>query len=223
MNNIGKAISIIAVGLVMTGCASTQTNSQQYTSTTKKDEELSAKIAYAPDIDVSYAEVVGDIDENIGTNVRWGGKVLKSTQIDDSTIRLTVFSHPLAAEGRPVKARKANDESGRFIVDLTDGLAKGVKLQGRFVTFYGGITSRLAVKNGDREKILPVVNAQELVKWNNVLQQEKSVASVNRYSNWHYGYKSSYNLPSYGKAYNGYNKSRSSSSYSNISSLDQSR
>ena len=239
MSNIRKAILVIALGVVMTGCASTQTKPQQYSSTQstptenastqtkqEKAEELSANIIYAPDIDVSYAEVLIDIDKNIGTDVRWGGKVLKSTQIDESTIRLTVFSHPLATDGRPIKTQKADDENGRFIVDLKDGLAKGVDFQGRFVTFYGGVTSRLVVTNGDREKALPVIDAQELVNWN-TLERSRNYANNRRgnayyslgYKGGFYGFGLGYHSPFYGKSHFGFRNRHSSFGYSKFSSF----
>ena len=238
MSIIRKITSIIALGLFITGCASTQTKPQQYTSAQTKQqsastqteqqiEELSPNITFAPTIDISYAEVLNDIDKNIGTDVRWGGKVLKSTQVNDSTIRLTVFAYPLSNDGRPVKTQKTDEKSGRFIVDLTNDLAKGVDFQGRFVTFYGGVTSQLVVTNGDRQKALPIINAQELVDWN--LSDQNSSYTNNRRGNSYYGsgyrggryygFRSGYRSPYYGKFHFGYRNRRTSFGYSKFGSF----
>ena len=184
MNTFKKLTLTSGLSLVLAACASTYTEQQQYSSAqteleqatpikTKRQqikEELSPNITFPPAIDITYADVSGKVDQHIGTNVRWGGQVIESTQIDDLTIRMTVFGYPLANNGRPVKKEKANENYGRFIVELKDGSAKNVDFKSRFVTLYGDITSQLAITNGDLQKTIPVVNAEELVDWNRVDQ-----------------------------------------------------
>ena len=235
-----KVTLVATLSLVMVGCASTRTEQQQYSSAqtnqeqaisakTKRqqiEEELSQNITFAPTIDIAYADVINDIDQNIGTDVRWGGQVVESIQINDSTIRLTVFGYPLSSDGRPEKPKKTDEKYGRFIVDLKDSLAKGVDFKGRLVTLYGGITSQLIVTNGDRQKAIPIIAAKELVDWNRV-DQVRSYAN-NRRGNLHYslgyrrgyygllglGYGYGYYNPYYRKSYFGYRNRYSSFGYS---------
>ena len=135
--------------------------------------ERSSNIAFPPAIDISYAEVLGNIDQNIGANVRWGGQVIESVKVDDSTVRLTLFTYPLSTQGRPLITEQTGSQSGRFIVDLRDGFAQGVDFHGSLLTFYGDITSSLVISNGSRQTEIPVINAQEFVDWN-VVDQNRS-------------------------------------------------
>lgn len=225
MSILRKVTLVTAVSLVMAGCASTRTEQQQYSSAqvnqeqsisvkTKRqqiEEELSPNITFAPAIDVTYADVVNEIDQNIGTDVRWGGHVVESTLIDDSTIRLTVFGYPLSSDGRPEKPKKSEEKHGRFIVDLKDSLAKSVDFKGRLITLYGSIASQLVVTNGDRQKAIPIITAKELVDWNRVDQVRSYAKNLRNRSYYNLGYRRGYYglgygyyYPFYGKSYFGY-------------------
>ena len=160
MSIVKRVLPIIVLGIVLSGCASTKNKPEP--------QEVSSKISFAPAIDVSYAEVTSNIQQNIGTEVRWGGQVIESETINDSTVRLTVFAYPLSSEGRPIKTGQVDDKGGRFIVDLTDGFAQETNFDGHFVTFYGGVASSVVLTNGNRQKSFPVINAEELVDWNMV-------------------------------------------------------
>jgi len=76
-------------------------------------------------------------------------------------------------EGRPIETQSNDDEGGRFIVNLTNGLAQGVNLKGHYLTFYGDIRSGFTIKNGKREKEIPMINALEFVDWN-VVDENKA-------------------------------------------------
>ena len=205
-----KVIPIFLLGLIMSGCASTQIIPQV--------NEVPTSISYAPVIDIAYADVITDIDENIGVNVRWGGEVIDSIQLNDSTVRLTVYGYPLSNEGRPfkqsIKARQDREESGRFIVELNQNLAEGIEFKGHFVTFYGGVASKLVVTNGNREKQIPVIDAQEIVDWtiidsnrNYVKDYRGNAYYALSYSGRHLGYRTRLNSPYY---YRGFRRGYSS-------------
>ena len=226
--NFLKRLTLIGLSLTMAACASTQIEQQQYSSTQSKaekqttsvktkrqqiSEELSPNITFPPTIDVAYIDIEDKVDQHIGTTVRWGGQVIESTQIDDSTIRMTVFSHPLTNDGRPLKQKAVAENGGRFIVELKDSTAKDIDFKGRFITLYGGITSKLVVKNGEFETTIPVINAQELVDWNRV-DQIRSYAKNLRsraYYNRSYGYYG----PSYGRGFFRYKNSHYSFGFHN--------
>ena len=196
MKILKNTFLIIGFGLVLSGCATSQVN--------KKHSEISSKIVYAPAIDVSYSEVSANVDQNIGTNVRWGGQVINSETIDDSTLRLTVFSYPLSIEGRPIKTSLLAKQGGRFIVDLTEGFANDIDFNQHFITFYGDIASSLTITNGNRQKTIPIVNAQELVDWNIIDENSNYVRRYRgnafhslAYRNGHLGF----GYPYYGRRY----------------------
>ena len=167
--------------------------------------ERSSNIAFPPAIDISYDEVLANVDQNIGANVRWGGQVIESVKVNDSVTRLTVFAYPLSTEGRPLKAGQTDSEGGRFIVDLHDDFAQGIDFQGSFLTFYGDVTSRFIVTNGNRQKEIPVINAQEFVDWN-MVDQNRGYATDQRRNSYYrlgsrvgsIGYRPHFYSPYYG-------------------------
>lgn len=212
-----KLISAMGLFLVLVGCAS-QGN---YSASQKaKKAEASPLIAYAPAIDLSYKEVTEDINGNIGVNVRWGGQIIQTEQVNETTSRLTVFAYPLTPNGRPIQSGQASTDSGRFIVELKDGLANDISFDGHLVTFYGGISDKKTLTNGNKQKTIPVISAVELIDWD-IVDREK-VASKRRgnafyslgyrtghfYSRGRYGYGNPYfNYSRYG------HRSRHSSYY----------
>ena len=204
MSIVRKVLPIIILGIVLSGCASTK-NKQPV-------QEVPSKISFAPAIDVSYAEVTANIEKNIGTNVRWGGQVIESEALNDSTVRLTVFAYPLSNDGRPIKTGQVDDQGGRFIVDLTDGFAQEENFDGHFLTFYGGVASRVVVTNGNRQKSFPVITAEELVDWN-MVDDSRGYANDDRRGNayyslglrkGHFGYPHSFGFSRFGHNRFGY-------------------
>jgi len=104
------------------------------------NDAFAPNIAFAPAIEISYKEVLDNLEQSIGADVRWGGQVIESVKVNDSTVRLTVFAYPLSNEGRPLQTVQSSD-GGRFVVDLIDGFAENIDFNGRFLTFYGDVTS----------------------------------------------------------------------------------
>jgi len=179
-------LPIIFLGLVLSGCASTKGTG---THTKQADKEATSNISFAPAIDVPYSEVASNIKPNIGLNVRWGGRVIKSTAIDETTTRLTVYSYPLSSDGRPIGGRNVHKKTGQFIVDLTDGFVTDVDFNGHFLTFYGGVSGEQLVTNGNRQKTIPIVNAEELVDWNMVDGNTRNVNNSRGNSYYALGHK----------------------------------
>lgn len=213
-HTIKHILPIIGLALALSGCASTGVQTKQ------ASEEATSRISFAPAIDVSYTEVANDIEPNIGVNVRWGGQVIDSSVIDESTTRLTIYSYPLGADGRPIKSNSVQQKSGRFVVDLTDGFANESDFNGHFLTFYGGVAGELVVTNGNRQKTIPVISAEELVDWNEV---DRSRSNVNNrrgnafyglgYSTGHFGYGGRFGSSYYGGSRFGYSSPYYSSFY----------
>ena len=140
----------------------------QATLAQQQGDEHSSNIAFPPEIDISYNQAFNNIDQIIGTNVRWGGEVLESTTIDDSTVHLTVYAHPLSDDGQPIQAQYEDDHGGRFVVHLINGFAQNIDFTGHYLTFYGTISSKTVLTNGNRQKGVPVISALEFVDWDSV-------------------------------------------------------
>ena len=210
---------LMGLVLVLSGCASTGVHNKQVSDV----KEASSRISFAPAIDVSYSEVASDIKQNVGVNVRWGGQVIDSVVIDESTTRLTVYSYPLDSEGRPFESKSVQQKSGRFVVELTDGFAKESSFNGRFLTFYGGVVGESLVTNGNRQKAIPVVNAEELVDWNEIDDSQRNVRNRRGnafyglgYSTGHFGYRSRFGSSYYGGSRFGYGRSYYGNGYSSF-------
>ena len=205
MRILKNVLPIIAVGLVLSGCASNKHSKPA-------QQTVSPQIVYAPAIDVSYEQVTSNINQSIGTNVRWGGQVIETVAIDDSTIRLTVFAHPLSNEGRPITAGQVKQKSGRFYVDLKDGFTEQADFNGHFVTFYGDITSGQVVTNGNLQKTIPVINAQELVDWN-IIDDSRRYAQDRRGNSY---YSLGYRTGHFGYPYYGFSRFGLSTRYASF-------
>ena len=193
-SSVKRILPIIALGLALTGCASTTGKHVKNPS-----EETPSRISFAPAIDVPYSEVARDITSNVGVNVRWGGRVIDSVSVDEQTTRLTVYAFPLSSNGRPISDDSKQQKIGRFIVELTDGFAAESDFDGHFLTFFGGVSGQSLVTNGNRQKHIPVINAEELVDWNlidggrNNFNDRRGNAYYSLgYRNGHFGFGSRY-------------------------------
>jgi len=196
MNSITTLISTLSISLFLTGHASAQIEreplekvtlesllektlqatqetqaifDQQVAEGKQTHTAFAPNIAFAPSIDISYNDVIQNIAQNIGSSVRWGGRVINSAVVNAKTTRLTVLASTLSDEGRPIDS---NSREGRFFVDLIDEFAQGINFKGHYLTFYGDVSAQLLVKNGNRQKAIPVITAQEFVDWDQVDQND---------------------------------------------------
>lgn len=215
MKSVAKLFSLLVLGLVLVGCASSGQNHSS-----RQQAQVPPQIHFEPAIDVPYNEVAKNLDDNIGVNVRWGGQVISGEQVDQTTTRLTVFAHPLTDNGRPITVGNSNENGGRFIVELKNGLADGVAFDGHFVSFYGTVSGEQVLRNGNKEVSIPVLDVQELVDWDMVDRQNyaddrrgNAYYSLGyrtghfyspgrfRYSRFGLGYRSRYNYYGYRGSY----------------------
>ena len=91
MNRNIKSLALAGLLLSLTACASTGSKSS-----------LSPQISYAPAIDVSYNDVVKNVPEHVGVNVRWGGQIIAAENPKSGAkTRLTLLAYPLKANGKP--------------------------------------------------------------------------------------------------------------------------
>ena len=146
-----KLIALAPLLLVLGACASAG-----------KKNIPSAQIKYAPAIEVPYSEVVEDVAEHIGVNVRWGGQIIAAEDVAEVT-RLTVLAMPLAETGRPSRRLQQEFEGGRFIVEMKDFDESS---NNQLITVYGPISGEEILRNGKKQKVIPVVTALESRDWN---------------------------------------------------------
>jgi len=153
MNLLIKIISTITLVVSVSACAPTSSKTK-----------LSENLSIAPAIDISYSEVNENIEDNIGLNVRWGGKVI-SSKIIEGKVELTIIANKLNHDSRPIA--KSADDSGdeRFIVILPKYKQP---LLNNYLTVFGQVTGERSLVNGPRIRIIPVVTAIETKEWNSV-------------------------------------------------------
>lgn len=157
MNRLSKATMLPLLLVGLSACISTGNSSYQ-------PARAPAEITYAPAIDVAYAEVVDNIPEHLGTNVRWGGQVIESEQLH-TVRRLTVMAYPLDKRGKPELKDYANFDGGRFVIDIANEMAGADEFVNRLVTVYGPVSGELQLINGKRQKTIPIVAAVEATQW----------------------------------------------------------
>lgn len=142
--------SLVITVLVLSGCASSGIQ-----------PSAPVQISIAPAIDVPYGEVVENVPDHIGVNVRWGGQII-GVEDAENTTRLTVLAYPLNSKGQPEQERVEGFVGGRFIVETnTFDTENG----NRFLTVYGPISDKEVLTNGKLTKTIPVVTAVETKEW----------------------------------------------------------
>ena len=96
-----------------------------------------------------------------GRNVQWGGTIVSTTNLKDST-QIEVLSFPLDSDGRP---RVDTTAQGRFILERAGYLEPADYAAGRQVTAVGTVTGTLAGKVGEADYTYPVISARQLYLW----------------------------------------------------------
>ena len=121
----------------------------------------SAQIQYAPAIDVPYSEVIDNVKQHLGVNVRWGGQIIGARDVDEIT-RVTIMAYPLSSDGEPTRRLGSGFDGGRFIVEMDNFHDR---INSRFITIYGPISGEETLTNGNKQITIPVVTAIETEDW----------------------------------------------------------
>lgn len=110
-----------------------------------------------------------DIGANRGHRVRWGGVIINTTNLKDST-QLEVLAYPLDRNGRP---RRGENPLGRFLA-VKDGYIESVDYApGRLVTLTGPVQDTRVRKLGEADYTYPILLADELRLWENKPPREE--------------------------------------------------
>lgn len=116
-----------------------------------------------PSIDKSLtpARAVNNVDASRGHKVRWGGVIVSSNNLQD-TSQMEILSYPLDEDGRPLR----DDEPlGRFIAVKSGYIETLDYAPGRLITVTGPVQSTRTAKLGEAQYTYPVINADEMQLW----------------------------------------------------------
>jgi outer membrane lipoprotein len=110
---------------------------------------------------VTPARVIADPELNIEQIVLWGGTILQTRNLKDST-QIEVLAYPLNSSFRPELDKKP---MGRFIVRQSGYLEPTTYEQGKYVTVLGKVREISNGKVGESSYQFPVIDAQKLKLW----------------------------------------------------------
>lgn len=119
-------------------------------------------IADGPESSPSVEMVQSDPSGMLGTRVRWGGSIVQTTNIDDTT-RIEVVSRPLLANARPSAASDRSD--GRFIVEIHGFMEPEIYKAGRLLTIVGTVEAVETGKVGEQDYRFPLISAESHYLW----------------------------------------------------------
>ncbi len=143
MKNVGTVILFVLLA-ALTACA-----------------PLSQDIRRQADESAPFAEVRKDPDAFKGTVVAWGGVIIETTNLKDSTV-IKVMQTALDFQRRPTNL---DNSEGRFIILVDRFLDPDIFKKGRQVTVGGEITGKEIQPIGEIRYTYPVVQAKELKLW----------------------------------------------------------
>jgi len=139
---------------------------------------------------VPYSEVNKNISDNLGLNVRWGGEIIGSKDVEEG-VELTVLANKLGDDSRPLPRTAQDNNDDRFIVVVGEYERPLLR---RHITVFGQISSERTLVNGPRTRKIPVVTAIETMEWNSVTPQRSgSLARYDgsTYINYYSGFRNS--------------------------------
>ena len=96
-----------------------------------------------------------------GKQVLWGGAILRTTNLKDST-QMEVLAYPLDANQRP---QSESAPLGRFILEQAGYLEPASYAEGRLITVVGTVTGTRAGQDEEAGYDYPVITARQLHLW----------------------------------------------------------
>jgi outer membrane lipoprotein len=113
------------------------------------------------DASITPQTAVGEMSTLRGEPVLWGGVVITSTNLKDST-QVEILAYPLNSNQRPNREQKP---LGRFLAVQKGYLETTDYAPGRLITVRGNLADKRAGRVGDAEYTYPVVNITQLYLW----------------------------------------------------------
>ena len=96
-----------------------------------------------------------------GKSVQWGGTILSTTNLKDST-QIEVLAYPLDTDGRP---QDSSNPLGRFILEQAGYLEPATYAEGRQLTVVGTVTGTQVGQVGESDYNYPHIAARQLYLW----------------------------------------------------------
>ncbi len=120
------------------------------------------------DPQVGPAQAVAEIEQRRGARVVWGGTIINTLNLADST-RIEVLAYPLDSAQRP---RTARSPQGRFLIEYPGYLESADYAAGREITVSGVLTETREGRIGEAGYRYPLVTAERLYLWDPRAQRE---------------------------------------------------
>ena len=129
---------------------------------------LLVSCASTPDFDTTLVDqsltpqsVVSDPEIHRGKTTLWGGTILDTRNLKDSTC-IEVLAYPLNSSHRPLQENKP---PGRFIILHQGYLESTTYAQGRVISVLGKISNSQTGNVGESTYIYAVINSEQLHLW----------------------------------------------------------
>lgn len=136
-----------------------------------------AGCASTPKFDITQVDqsltpqaVIAEPLESRGKFVLWGGTILDTRNLEDST-QIELLAYPLNSSQRPIQASKP---LGRFIIRQAGFLEPATYAQGRLLTVLGSVGDSQLGKVGEASYSYPVILADKLQLWSPESEGSKS-------------------------------------------------
>lgn len=120
---------------------------------------------------ISFEEVKGQVNANIGLSARWGGVIAKVENLPEKTM-IEVVNLELTASTRP---KPSQETLGRFRIYYSGLLDPVIYKQGKTITAIGIITESEQGKIGEHDYQFPVLNADNVYLWKDIKRVDVNV------------------------------------------------
>lgn len=107
------------------------------------------------------ARAATNIETARGKRVLWGGAIVASRNLKDST-QIEVLGYPVSDDGKP---KRNEPPQHRFLVMHPGYLETADYAPGRMISVLGTVTGTQEGKVGDARYVYPAVNAEQLYLW----------------------------------------------------------
>lgn len=154
-----NCIFMLAAGILLVGCASTQRLPAD--ATVPPAPTIPLDIREAPPGDLQFAEIGDSISAYTGSSVRWGG-IIQAVDDKEQGMWLEIEEHGLDKYGKP---EPGSPSEGRFIARISDSVDSEAYALGREITVAGQLEGRIEESMGKGMSSLPLVEAEEHYLW----------------------------------------------------------
>ena len=143
--HIYRILSLIFLATLLSACAS----------------GIPENIRTPPPGSPNVAQVRSNVQQYVGTKVRWGGVIAKVDNEKSRTL-VEIVSRPLNGDGRP---KQTNTTEGRFIAVFNHFLDPSIYAKDRELTVVGTLTGEETRTIGQYPYRYPMVAVQESYLW----------------------------------------------------------